>query len=59
MVSAVVVSACLLGVGDATALDQPITGKKLWLRLNSTGKFVLLSKDAGIDASGFDPQCRG
>ena len=51
------VCACLLGAGNAIALDQPITGKKLWLK--STPKFVLLSKDAGIDIGGADPHCPG
>lgn len=51
------VFAYLLGAGNAIALDQPITGKKLWLK--STPKFVLLSNDAGIEISGSDPQCPG
>ena len=57
MLGVLAAAACFLRVGDARALDQAIAGKKLWL--NGSGRFVLLSKDAGIDASGFDPQCHG
>jgi hypothetical protein len=49
------VFASLLGAGASTALDQPTEGKKL--RLKSTPKLVLLSKDPGIDVGGSDPRC--
>jgi hypothetical protein len=54
--------ACALGTilaleSSAAALDQPLTGRKLVLR--STPRFVLTSKDAGIDITGSDPPCSG
>ena len=47
----------LVAANGVSALDQPVAGRKLWLK--TTPKFILLSKDAAIDVGGANPRCSG